>query len=340
MLNRHRLLQRQIRKYLADNPPPELTGLLDAVDVAYQQLDEDRAIIERSLVLSSAELGDANRALRVKQAELEANLQRIQAMQQQLVVQEKLASLGGLTAGIAHEIKNPLNFVNNFAELSLELADEMLELLQTDGAPDVAELRELCGMIKGNVDKVLRHGKRADGVVRGMLLHARGQAGERAVADFNALVDEYVSLAFHGVRARNPDLQLELERQLDPAVPHFAFAPQDLSRVVLNLVGNACDATLARREAEPDHRAHVLVQTIHAGASVRLAVRDNGAGVPAALREKIFEPFFTTKPPGAGTGLGLSICYDIVRSHGGELAIAPDSSEGSEFVVSLPYAAA
>lgn len=319
----HRLLQRQVRKLLPQGVTPELEPLLLAVDQAYTQLDADRALIERSLEISSAELTSLNATLRQQ-------LAQIQSMQQQLVAQEKLASLGGLTAGIAHEIKNPLNFINNFAELSIELADELLQYLQSDDPDALAEARELAATLQGNLEIVARHGKRADGIVRGMLQHARGQEETRQLLDFNALVQEYADLAFHGHRARAPQVQVEVRRHLDPAVKQVLGSAQDLSRMLLNLIGNACEASVD--QGQP---GKVDVTTRDLGHGVQLRIQNTGSGVPADLAKRIFEPFFTTKPPGSGTGLGLSISHDIVCSHGGTLELT--NLQPAEFTVEIPY---
>lgn len=323
MTLRHRLLQRQVRKALPHGYDPSLLPLLQAVDQAYTQLDADRALIERSLEISSSELSELNATLRER-------LAQIQAMQQQLVAQEKLASLGGLTAGIAHEIKNPLNFINNFADLSAELAEELVALLQQGDPVSLAEAMELAGTLQGNLTIVARHGRRADAIVRGMLQHARGQGSAHQLLDLNGLVEENTDLAFHGFRARNPQIPLEVHKQLDPKVRQVHGSAQDLARVLLNVMGNACEAA-----GESGGPGVVDVVTKDLGHAVQVRIRNTGSGVPAELAERIFEPFFTTKPPGSGTGLGLSISHDIVQSHGGTLRLT--SLQPAEFTVELPY---
>lgn len=319
----HRLLQRQVRKALPHGIEPSLEPLLHAVDQAYTQFDADRALIERSLEISSSELSELNATLRQRLAQIEA-------MQQQLVAQEKLASLGGLTAGIAHEIKNPLNFINNFADLSAELSEELVLLLQQGDPASLAEAMELAATLQGNLTIVARHGRRADAIVRGMLQHARGQGSAHQPLELNSLVEENADLAFHGFRARNPQVPLEVRKQLDPKVRQVLGSAQDLARVLLNLVGNACEAAEG-----PDGPAVVDVMTQDLGHAVQIRIRNTGSGVPSELAERIFEPFFTTKPPGSGTGLGLSISHDIVQSHGGTLRLT--SLQPAEFTVELAY---
>lgn len=288
--------------------------------------------------LEKKRLRDAERA---KTEELERALQKLKATQDQLVVQEKLASLGALTAGIAHEIKNPLNFVTNFAMLSVDLVNELREHLSKSGGVD-GETAEILASLEQNVAKIGEHGRRADGIVRGMLLHSRGGAGDRQPTDLNALVAEYVGLAFHGLRALDPSFNVTIEADYDPAVGRVIAVPQDLSRVFLNIANNACYAANAKRKvAGPGFSPKVSVRTKSLDDRVEVRIRDNGAGVPAAVRDKVFQPFFTTKPTGSGTGLGLSISYDIVvKGHQGELRLESAEGEFAEFIVSLPRGAA
>ena len=268
-------------------------------------------------------------------ARIGASLEK-RRLRNELVVQEKLASLGALTAGVAHEIKNPLNFVNNFAELSLELAAELKEKLGAWGGEGGGELVELADDLERNVGKILEHGRRADSVVASMLLHSRGQSGERRPVDLNALVAEYAALAYHGLRAQDPAFQARVEMDLDPAVGMVEVAPQDISRVILNIAGNAFYAVRERR-AEPGYAAVVRVATRDLGDAVELRIRDNGSGIAERHKARIFDPFFTTKPAGEGTGLGLSLSYEIVvREHNGDIRAESREGEGAEFIVSLP----
>jgi signal transduction histidine kinase/ligand-binding sensor domain-containing protein len=278
--------------------------------------------------------------------QLNDTLDRLKAMQEQLVVQEKLASLGALTAGIAHEIKNPLNFVNNFAELSTELAEELRQdIVRVKDRIDPADfelLYTLAGDLQMNARKINDHGRRADSIVRGMLLHSRGQSGERQETDINALLEEYVNLSYHGVRAQDSSFNLTVERAYDPTVGTIHAVPQDLSRVFLNIVNNACYATHEKKKAldqqgQRDYLPTLSVSTKNVGEAVEIRVRDNGDGIPQEIRDRIFNPFFTTKPTGQGTGLGLSISHDIVvQQHHGTLDVDSAHGQYTEFVICLP----
>ena len=275
------------------------------------------------------------------QAENEA-YQRLKATQEQLLVQEKLASLGALTAGIAHEIKNPLNFVNNFADLSVELMDELREDIEKHKAAipakDYENIETLLDDLSGNAKKINEHGKRADGIVRSMLLHSRGQAGERQPTDINAMLDEYVNLTYHGMRAQDSSFNVTIERALASDAGMVEAIPQDLSRVFLNLLNNACYAV--NEKAKKNGAGFVpklRVSSVNLGDAVEIRIRDNGMGIPPEVRDKIFNPFFTTKPTGQGTGLGLSISHDIVvQQHGGQLEVETEPGEFTEFIVRLP----
>ena len=273
--------------------------------------------------------------------ELERTLRQLKAAQDRLVVREKMASLGELTAGIAHEIRNPLNFVTNFAGLAVEHVRELHRLLAGRMPAEAAvraEVEALLADLAEGVAKIEEHGQRAGQIVSAMLLHARGETGRRQRTDLNALVAEAVSLAYHGFRGRDASVQVELELLLDRALPPVPVYPQELSRVFLNLAQNACYAAHARRQAAgPAFVPRVTVRTLDRGEEVEVRVRDNGGGIPTAQREKIFEPFFTTKPPGAGTGLGLSLSYDIVvKMHHGGIRVESEEGAFAEFVVTLP----
>jgi two-component system NtrC family sensor kinase len=285
----------------------------------------------------------AEAQIRAARDAAEKALQELQAAQASLLHAQKMAALGQLTAGIAHEIKNPLNFVNNFADLSVELLDELKETAApaiTSLADDTrAEIDEIVGMLTGNLEKIAEHGRRADGIVKSMLAHSRGSSGERQTVDISSLVDESLNLAYHGARAQDQNFNITLERDLDFSIAPIELVPQDVTRVFLNLFGNGFYAADKRgKEAnEKTFRPTLKVTTRDLGANVEIRVRDNGAGIPPEVEEKLFQPFFTTKPTGEGTGLGLSISYDIVaQQHGGTITVDSREGEFTEFTVRLP----
>jgi len=306
-------------------------------EVAQERLRAEAA--ERELE-QAREIEKAHTELQEAHTELGQAHEHLKATQTQLIQQEKMASLGALTAGIAHEIKNPLNFVNNFADLNEELLDEVEEELAENPNLRVSDIAETLSMMKLNASKIREQGQRADGIVHAMMQHASGGTGERAATDVNALVEEYVGLAYHGKRAQVPDFNVEIVRELGEEVGSVALVPQDIGRVLLNLCGNAFDAMHEKAvSVNGVYEPVVTISTRRKGNTVEISVSDNGPGVPAAVREKIFEPFFTTKPTGSGTGLGLSLSlsYDIVtQGHGGTLAVEGKEGEGATFVVTLP----
>ncbi|WP_441234694.1 sensor histidine kinase [Bradyrhizobium sp. 930_D9_N1_4] len=283
---------------------------------------------------------DLENKVEQRTAELRQSLNDLRAAQDRLIQTEKLASLGQLTAGIAHEIKNPLNFVNNFSAVSTELIDELNEALQSaslDGKTK-EEVDELTGMLKSNLDKVVQHGKRADSIVRNMLLHSREGSGEHRSSDINAVVEESLNLAYHGARAEQPAFNVTLERDFDPAADMVDIYPQEIARVFLNLISNGFYAAAKRKESvtgafEPTLRA----TTKDLGGRVEIRIRDNGTGIPPDVKEKMFNPFFTTKPAGEGTGLGLSMSHDIVvKQHGGTIDVNTEPGVFTEFIITLP----
>ena len=254
-----------------------------------------------------------------------------------------MASLGQLTAGIAHEIKNPLNFVNNFAGLSVELLGELKEAaapaLAALDDEKLADVDEITAMLTGNLAKIAEHGRRADGIVKSMLEHSRGESGERRLVDLNTLVDEALNLAYHGARAQDQSFNITLERDFADAIAPIELAPQDITRVFLNLFGNGFYAAAKRQRdgAAPEFEPVLKVTTRDLGEAVEIRVCDNGCGIPPEIRDKLFQPFFTTKPTGDGTGLGLSISWDIVvQQHGGTIAVDSRVGEFTEFTVRLP----
>jgi signal transduction histidine kinase len=270
----------------------------------------------------------------------EAALRQLQAAQAKLIHAEKMASLGQLTAGIAHEIKNPLNFVNNFAGLSVELLDELKETaaaaLETLDSDQRAEIDETIAMLTSNLEKIIEHGKRADGIVRSMLLHSRGGSGEWQSVDLNGLIEETLNLAYHGARAQDQNFNITMERDFDRNLAPIEVVPQDLTRVFLNLFGNGFYAA-SKKSREAGDRPVLKVTTRDLGEEVEVRVRDNGTGIPPESRSRLFQPFFTTKPTGEGTGLGLSISYDIVtQQHGGTISVDSEVGTFTQFTVRLP----
>jgi signal transduction histidine kinase len=272
--------------------------------------------------------------------ELSRSLDDLRTAQGRLIQTEKLASLGQLTAGIAHEIKNPLNFVNNFAALSVELTEELNDALkQAELTDEISkEVDELTGMLKDNLAKVVQHGKRADSIVKNMLLHSREGSGEHRPTDVNALVEESLNLAYHGARAEKPQFNVTLERHFDPEAGMVDVFPQEITRVFLNLLSNGFYA-VTKRKADNGAGFEPVVSAMTKGRTdgVEIRIRDNGTGIPPEVREKMFNPFFTTKPAGEGTGLGLSMSYDIVvKQHGGTIDVETLPGEFTEFTIVLP----
>ena len=277
--------------------------------------------------------------------ELARSLEDLRTAQDRLVQTQKLASLGQLTAGIAHEIKNPLNFVNNFSAVSVELIDELREALGGIHLDDKrrTEINEIADTLQSNLDKVVQHGKRADSIVKNMLLHSRAGSGEHRPVDINALVEESLNLAYHGARAEKQGFNITMERSFDPAAGEVDLFPQEITRVLLNLISNGFYAA-TKRKAEAnggDYEPTLAATTKNLGDSVEIRIRDNGTGIPPEAKEKLFNPFFTTKPAGEGTGLGLSISHDIiVKQHGGSIEVDTKPGEFTEFKLALPRTAA
>jgi signal transduction histidine kinase len=276
--------------------------------------------------------------------ELAKSLEDLRTTQDRLVQTQKLASLGQLTAGIAHEIKNPLNFVNNFSAISTELIDELQDALKGISLDDKrrAEVDELTTTLRGNLDKVVQHGKRADAIVKNMLLHSREGSGEHRVVDINAIVEESLNLAYHGARAEKQGFNVTLERSFDASAGEVDLFPQEFTRVLLNLISNGFYAASKRKAETGDgYEPTLTAGTRSLGDRVEIRIRDNGTGILPDVREKIFNPFFTTKPAGEGTGLGLSLSHDIVvKQHGGSIEVDTRPGEFTEFRVILPRAGA
>ena len=282
--------------------------------------------------------------LRQRTDDLSKSLENLRTAQDRLVQTQKLASLGQLTAGIAHEIKNPLNFINNFSGLSTEMIDELREALADLNVTEKrrSEITELMDTLRGNLDKVVQHGKRADAIVKNMLLHSREGSGEHRLVDINAIVEESLNLAYHGARAEKQGFNITLERSLDPTAGEADVFPQDITRVLLNLISNGFYAA-TKRKAEVnggDYEPTLTAATKNLGDRVEIRIRDNGTGIPPEVKDKLFNPFFTTKPAGEGTGLGLSISHDIVvKQHGGSIEVDTQPGEFTEIRIILPRAA-
>ena len=286
------------------------------------------------------ELEQKQAAIKQTNTALNTSLENLKSAQAQLVQAEKMASLGELTAGIAHEIQNPLNFVNNFSEVSKELLEEMLEELQNG---ETEEVNAIANDVIQNLEKIVHHGQRADGIVKGMLQHSRKNAGEKEATDINVLVDEYLRLAYHGLRAKDKSFNAHLETNYDDSVGKLNIIPQDIGRVILNLITNAFYASNEKKkelEKEPSglnrFQPTVSITTKKENNHIEIKVSDNGNGIPKDIIAKIFQPFFTTKPTGQGTGLGLSLSYDIIKAHNGELSVKSNAGEGSVFSIQLP----
>jgi signal transduction histidine kinase len=317
-------------------------------------------IIAFILYLNNRRKQKANALLHQQKEEIQSTLTQLKATQSQLIQSEKMASLGELTAGIAHEIQNPLNFVNNFSEVNSELIAEMKNEIEKGNLNDV---KTIANNIDENEQKIIFHGKRADTIVKGMLLHSRSSSGQKDPTDVNALADEYLRLAYHGLRARDKSFNATMKTDFDESIGNINIVPQDIGRVILNLITNAFYAVNEKSKRNiSGYEPTVIVSTRRTpllgrgvGGEVMISVKDNGGGISHKVLDKIFQPFFTTKPTGQGTGLGLSLSYDIVRAHGGELRVAtlsaeaaaqagkearPDDpvgrGEGSEFIIELP----
>jgi len=308
---------------------------------AQQTLDKERLAkekeIERNELIASQKI-QLEKDVADRTAELKQSIEELKATQSQLIQSEKMASLGELTAGIAHEIQNPLNFVNNFSEVSNELIDEMNTELNKG---DIEEAKAISNDIKQNLEKISHHGKRADAIVKGMLQHSRSSSGVKEPTDINKLADEYLRLAYHGLRAKDKSFNATLKTDFDESIGKINIIPQDMGRVILNLITNAFYVVDEKKKASASsagqpYEPTVSVSTKKINDNVEIIVADNGNGIPQKVLDKIFQPFFTTKPTGQGTGLGLSLSYDIVKAHGGELKVETREGEGSTFIIQLP----
>jgi signal transduction histidine kinase len=364
---------KEIQQYQAGDSPPESLSLQfvpfsqGMLYVGSQELlEEDQIDLVKSLAdsfsVAYARYEDFKRLEETKNR-IEATLSELKATQSQLIQSEKMASLGELTAGIAHEIQNPLNFVKNFSEVNAELLEELkVERSKQKGDRDEKLEEEILNNIKNNEKKIIEHGNRADVIVKGMLQHSRTSTGEKELTDINALADEYLRLAYHGMRAKDKTFNAEYRLEKDPTLPRINVVPQDIGRVLLNLINNAFyavseasaketagslptgQAGLKLEAGSKEYIHKVIVSTKKLNDKIEIRVKDNGPGIPEQVRDKIFQPFFTTKPTGQGTGLGLSLSYDIItKGHSGEIRVESKESEGlpgrqtgTEFIIQLP----
>jgi signal transduction histidine kinase len=336
-------------------------GIEDIYELTYIRKDGTRfpAVVSvtalrdvQNAIIGYLLIGTDNTARKLVEAEqkkldqrLAKSLEDLRAAQDRLIQTQKLASLGQLTAGIAHEMKNPLNFVNNFSALSVDLINELKELLDGLQVDETrrAEITEMMGMLRGNLDKVVQHGKRADSIVKNMLMHSWRGSGEHRLVEINAIVDESLNLAFHGMRAERKDFNVDLKRSFDPAAGEVDVFPQELTRVLLNVISNGFYAVWQRQMAVAGQAFEptLMAITVDLGDSVEIRIRDNGVGISAEAKDLIFNPFFTTKPAGDGTGLGLSLSHDIVvKQHAGSIEVESVPGEFTEFKIILPRAAA
>jgi signal transduction histidine kinase len=297
--------------------------------IAIRKVELEGLVAERTIELTN------------QKEELEHTLNELRSTQSQLIQSEKMASLGELTAGIAHEIQNPLNFVNNFSEVNSELIDELTKEVDKG---NLEEVKSIAKDIKENEQKINHHGKRADAIVKGMLQHSRSSNGVKAPTDINALADEYLRLAYHGLRAKDKSFNATLKTDFDETIGKIDIIAQDIGRVILNLITNAFYAVDEKKKQKPvgyeptvSVTTEAVIPPLGGARGVKISVKDNGPGIPQNIVDKIFQPFFSTKPTGSGTGLGLSLSYDIVKVHGGELKVKTKEDEGSEFLIFLPF---
>jgi signal transduction histidine kinase len=355
----------QQEDHLSDEQKESLGNSIRNVDKEMEiisfKLDRTEKVKRTTAILleeTIEELEQKRKAVEEANSALQKSMEELKAAQAQLIHAEKMASLGELTAGIAHEIQNPLNFVNNFSEVSVDMVDELIEEMER-GNQD--EVRAIAGDLRQNLEKIVHHGKRASGIVKGMLEHSRAGSGDKVPTDISALADEYLRLAYHGLRAKDKSFNADFKLEADQSLPKINVIPQDIGRVLLNLINNAFYAVTARASAEAEvsvkasattdkeYKPTVIVSiknnpslSGHKGGerdkeSIEIRVQDNGNGIADDIKDKIFQPFFTTKPTGEGTGLGLSMSYDIItKGHGGDFKAETLEGKGTTFIIQLP----
>jgi len=317
---------------------------LEKEQLKTREIEKESRITESLKAALEVQVAERTAALTQQKEELQHTLTELKAAQSQLIQSEKMASLGELTAGIAHEIQNPLNFINNFSEVSSELIDEMETELNKGNKEDAFAIAV---DVKQNLEKIIHHGKRADAIVKGMLQHSRTTAGQKEPADVNALADEYLRLSYHGLRAKDKTFNAALHTSFDKSIEMINVVPQDIGRVLLNLFNNAFYAVTEKKKTTDlegfknlqglaAYEPTVSVSTKKNNGKLEIKVKDNGNGIPQKIIDKIFQPFFTTKPTGQGTGLGLSLSYDIIKAHGGEIKVETSEAAFTEFIIQLP----
>jgi two-component system, NtrC family, sensor kinase len=319
------------------------SAITNVLNASIKEIEEQKKIVEEAkneIAKNMFELDKQKQLIEIKNRVLNETMTSLQETQSQLIQSEKMASLGELTAGIAHEIQNPLNFVNNFSDINTELIEEMKTEIDKG---NIEEAKALADDISVNEQKINFHGKRADGIVKGMLQHSRSSNNIKESVNINVLADEYLRLAYHGLRAKDKSFNATMKTDYDESIGSITAVPQDIGRAMLNLITNAFYAASLPpptgggfKDPNYKHEPTVWIKTKKIGDKVFISVKDNGPGIPQKVLDKIFQPFFTTKPTGQGTGLGLSLCYDIIKAHGGELKVETKEGEGSEFIIELP----
>ena len=325
--------------HLADGLTRALRRSLALSETVRRGLERSQRQLVKHRDALESRVASRTKDLEAKNHSLGEAIRSLERTQEQLVQSEKMASLGLLVAGIAHEIKNPLNFVNNFSELAIEFIDEIEERRQAGETVDIVAIESTLADVAENLARIREHGRRADGIINAMLMHARDRHGEPVSVDFNEMVMEHVNLAYQGFRATNREFSMDIEKALDEGIGEVRIPYQEVARVVVNLVSNACHAMRERErsDADPDYRARLVIRTRGHAHAVELVVRDNGTGMTADVRRRVFDPFYTTKPPGEGTGLGLSLSYEVVvKELGGTLEVRSMTGEGAEFAVRVP----